>query len=108
MTHQILAGVTLAAVAAIASAQEDRKAEVASLLVSLKSEKAVERSAAARTLGEIGPEVGVERIRGPAGDETRASGACAGTKMYAFNPRLAAKPAHDEAAFPVEEQVIVE
>src|SRR4051812_35908400 len=38
---------------------------------------------------------------------TLASGACAGTKMYAFNPRLAANPAHDEAAFPVDEQVMV-
>ena len=55
MHIQAVVGVALAALAAIASAQEDRKAEVASLLVSLKSEKAVERSAAARTLGEIGP-----------------------------------------------------
>src|SRR3954471_11499444 len=38
---------------------------------------------------------------------TLASGACAGTKMYALRPRLAAKPAHDDAAFPVDEQVMV-
>jgi len=55
MNHKVVAGVALAALAAVALAQEDRKAEVASLLVTLQSEKAVERSAAARTLGEIGP-----------------------------------------------------
>jgi HEAT repeat protein len=48
-------GVVLAALAASPAPAEDRSADVRGLQISLKSEKAAERAASARILGEIGP-----------------------------------------------------
>ena len=54
MTRRALSALGVAAIAAVAFA-EDRSGDVRGLQITLKSEKAVERAASARILGEIGP-----------------------------------------------------
>ena len=54
MTRRALSGLGVAAIAAVAFA-EDRSGDVRGLQITLKSEKAAERAASARILGEIGP-----------------------------------------------------
>jgi HEAT repeat protein len=54
MKRSMLAVLGLAAIVAAASA-EDRSGDVRGLQITLKSEKAAERAASARILGEIGP-----------------------------------------------------
>jgi len=54
MTRRALSVLGVAAIAAVAFA-EDRSGDVRGLQITLKSEKAAERAASARILGEIGP-----------------------------------------------------